>query len=336
MKGSSCWRAGIVFLAAVSSMGCMLTWGCGADVPKSNTPSSAAPAGQPTAPVSDAPPADTTGGFDGNRAFEHVAKLVSIGPRTPGSEGIRRAQAYIRAQLEGFGCAVEEDSFTAQTPIGPVAMKNIVGKAAGKSEKALLLLTHYDTRREPAGFVGANDGGSSTGVMLEMARHLCSRKNALSIWIAFLDGEEAFEEWSELDSLYGSRQMAARLAVSGELKKVQAVLLADLVGYRELKFRRESNSTKWLTDLVWATAQRLGYKSHFADDEFPVSDDHEPFLKRGVAAVDIIQLEDYPHWHTKEDTLDKISGRSLAIVGHVLLEVIPALEKKFLSRRVIP
>jgi Zn-dependent M28 family amino/carboxypeptidase len=279
--------------------------------------------------ASDAPPADKTGGFDGNRAYAHVAKLVAIGPRPPGSEGIRRTQAYTRSQLESFGCAVEEDNFTAQTPVGPVAMKNIVATAHGKSQNVLLLLTHYDTRREPAGFVGANDGGSSTGVMLEMARHLCGRKNALSIWIAFLDGEEAFEEWSELDSLYGSRQMAARLAVSGDLKRIKAVLLADLVGYRELKFRRESNSTKWLTDLVWSTAERLGYKAHFADDESPVDDDHSPFLKRGVAAVDIIQLEDYPHWHTKEDTLDKISGRSLAIVGHVLLEVIPALEKKF-------
>jgi Zn-dependent M28 family amino/carboxypeptidase len=254
---------------------------------------------------------------------------VAIGPRPPASEGSRRTQTYIRKQLEGFGCKVEEEPFTAQTPAGAVQMKNIVAKAPGSSRNVILLLTHYDTRREPPGFVGANDGGSSTGLMLEMARLLCARKNALSIWIAFLDGEEAFEEWSDTDSRYGSRQMAARLAVSGELKKIKAVLLADLVGYRELKFRRESNSTKWLTELVWSTAARLGYKSHFADDESTVDDDHVPFLKRGAAAVDMIQLEDYPYWHTSEDTLDKISGRSLAIVGHVLMEVIPALEKKF-------
>jgi len=275
-----------------------------------------------------APPAETTGGFDGQKAFAHVEKLVSFGPRDPGSEGIHRAQAYIHDQLESFGCEVEEDDFSSSTPVGRVAMKNIVAKAPGKSSKVVLFLTHYDTLRKP-NFVGANDGGSSTGVMLELARILCRRENALTVWIAFLDGEEALVQWSETDGVYGSRQMAARLAISGELKRVKAVVLADLVGYRDLRFLREANSTKWLTDLVWSTAARLGYEEYFADGETSVEDDHGPFLRRNIPAVDIIQLDDFPYWHTPEDTLDKISPRSLAIVGHVLLEVLPQLEKRF-------
>jgi len=204
-----------------------------------------------------APAPATTGGFDGQKAFAQVERLVAIGPRSPGTEGIRRAQEYIRGQLQSFGCTVEEDEFHAATPVGPVAMKNIVAKIPGQSSSVVLLTTHYDTKRL-ANFVGANDGGSSTGLMLEMARQLCGRKNKLTIWIAFFDGEEAFVQWSATDGTYGSRQMAAKLAVSGELKRVKAVVLADLIGDRNLRIKRESNSTSWLTELVWATASRLG------------------------------------------------------------------------------
>lgn len=331
MSRLTCLRTSALFLLAGLSAGCTFS-GCGVDPARSSARPAAATtaaAQSPVVPSGDAaPPAERTGGFDGQRAYAHVEQLVRIGPRPPASDGIRRAQAYIRSQLESFGCAVEEDNFTAQTPMGSVSMKNIVAKAAGSSPSVVLMLTHYDTANIP-NFVGANDGGSSTGVMLEMARQVCRRKNALTFWIAFLDGEEAFREWSDTDSVYGSRQMAAKLAVSGELKRVKAVILADLVGYRNLRFKRESNSAKWLVDMVWSTAARLGYEEQFTQAESGVADDHMPFVRRGVAAVDIIQLDDYPHWHTAEDTLDKISPRALAIVGHVILEVLPRLEKKF-------
>jgi len=269
------------------------------------------------------------GGFDGQKAYTHVSKLVALGPRSPASEAIRLARSYLREQLESSGCAVEEEAFSASTPAGRVPMKNLISKIPGSSPNVVLLLTHYDTKQLPD-FVGANDGGSSTGLMLEMARVLCQRKNALTIWIGFLDGEEAFGEWSDTDGAYGSREMAARLALSGDLKKIKAVLLADMVGYRDLRFRRESNSTRWLTDMVWATAARLGYRQYFVSAEERLLDDHMPFLRRGVPAVDLIQFEDYlPYWHTSADTLDKLSPRSLAIAGHVLLEVLNELEKKF-------
>lgn len=298
-------------------------------------------AGKPGATVGSAgpaaPPASETGGFDGNKAFDHVAQLVAIGPRTPASDGIRRAQDYIRSHLKNYNCQVDEDDFHAQTPIGEVAMKNIVAKVPGelpeKAQGIILLLTHYDTLSSVKDFVGAEDSGSSTGLMLEMARLMCEKKQPNPVWIAFLDGEEAFVNWNANDDhTYGSRELSARLAVSGDLKRVKAVILADMIGQNNLEIQRDSNSTKWLTDLIWKTAARLGYKDIFVTRETAVEDDHQPFLARGVPAVDIIDLEGYTqlgYWHTTQDTLDKVSPRSLAIVGHVILESVGELQKKF-------
>ncbi len=255
-----------------------------------------------------------------------MEKLVALGQRQSGSPGIRLAQDYIRTQLKSFGCSVEEDNFESSTPVGRIPMKNIVAKIPGMSTSVVLLLTHYDTKRQ-ANFVGANDSGSSTGLMLEMARQLCGKKHGVSVWIAFLDGEEALVEWSEKDGTYGSRQLAAQLALSNELKRVKAVVLADMIGDRDLAIKRESQSTTWLTDVVWNTAKRLGYEKHFISESQSIEDDHVPFLRRGVPAVDLIDY-DYPPWHTPQDTLDKVSARSLGVVGHVILESLKELEKK--------
>lgn len=279
-----------------------------------------------------APPASETGGFDGSKAYEFTAKVVGFGPRPPESDALHKTQDYIRSQLQSFGCAVDEDDFHASTPIGSLAMKNIIAKTQGEGKGVILLLTHYDTLRMDH-FVGAVDGGSSTGLMLEMSRLLCSasaKKQPNSVWIGFLDGEEALVDWhKDNDNTYGSRELAARLATSGELKRIHAVILADLIGPKNPKFRRDSNSTHWLTDLVWRTAARLGYRDIFVSDELAVDDDHVAFLNRGVPAVDIIDLNDYPYWHTLDDTLDKVSPRTLGIAGHVILESVNELQKKF-------
>jgi Zn-dependent M28 family amino/carboxypeptidase len=301
---------------------CVLAAGCASGTEKA-VPTPPAPA---AVTASDALPAESTGGFDGARAFAHVEKLVAIGARPSGSPGIRLAQDYIRTQLKSFGCSVEEDTFESSTPAGRIPMKNIVAKIPGDSANVVLLLTHYDTRRQE-NFVGANDGGSSTGLMLEMSRQLCGKKGGVSVWIAFLDGEEALVEWSDTDSTYGSRQMAARLALGNELKRVKAVVLADMVGDRDLGLRRESNSTGWLTDLVWSTAKRLGHEKHFLSGTQAIEDDHIPFLRRGLPAVNLIDF-DYAAWHTPADTLDKVSARSLGVVGHVILESVKEIEKK--------
>ncbi len=333
----SCWIVSVAF-AAVSAGACGHDSAPSAAAVNASSPSPAAPA-QVVVPAAEmAPPASQTGGFDGAKAYDQVAKFVSFGPHPPASDAIRNVQSYIRAQLQSYGCAVDEDDFNAQTELGNLAMKNIVatipGTGPGAGQGIILLLTHYDTKRVD-NFVGAEDGGSSTGLMLEMARVLCAApKRSNAVWIAFLDGEEtqAHFDWVDSDSVYGSREMAARLSLSGDAKRVRAVILADMVGQKNLVLPRDSESTKWLTDLIWRTAASLGYKDVFVSRETFNGDDHEPFLKRGIPAVDIIDLDGYinlGYWHTTQDMLDKISPRSLAIVGHVILESVKSLQAKF-------
>jgi len=168
--------------------------------------------------------------------------------------------------LKSFGCTVETDDFSARTPAGRIAMKNILVKIPGDKPGIILLGTHYDTLKKD-NFVGADDAGSSTGIMLELARLLCAKHGKHAVWIAFFDGEEAVQTWSDTDSRYGSREMAAKLAISGDLKKVRAFLLADIVGGKNARIPRESNSTKALVDLVYSTAVRLGYGALFVNED---------------------------------------------------------------------
>jgi hypothetical protein len=320
--------AAVLCLLPVGLTGCKANGnespGAARESPITNTVASA-----PSQTPDDAPPPETTGGFDGKRAFAHVAKQVSFGPRPSGSQAIVHSQDYLQSELKSYGCDVETDSFGADTPVGRLPMKNILVKIPGEKPGVILLGTHYDTKLL-ANFIGADDGASSTAVMLELARLLCPRHGKYAVWIAFFDGEEAMKQWSDTDSRYGSRQMAARLAAGDDLKKIRAFLLADLVGSKGLRFRRESGSTRWLTDLVWEAAARLGYASVFQNDESPFDDDHQSFLKRGVPAADVIRCceQEIPYWHTPQDTLDKISAKSLAIVGHVFLESVKQLQSK--------
>jgi len=238
-----------------------LVAGCGAKADGAADPTVSTTASQPNTaaqqPGDDAPPADKTDGFDGKRAFAHVAKQVGFGRRPSGSAAIGRLQEYIQSELASYGCKVDTDPFTADTPVGRLTMKNIVAKIPGDKSGIIMLATHYDTKLL-SNFVGADDAGSSTGVMLELARQLCGKHSNYSVWITFFDGEEAVKEWSDTDSRYGSRQMAAKMAMSGDLAKVKAFLLADIVGTRPPRFKRESDSTKWLVDLVWGVAKKLG------------------------------------------------------------------------------
>ena len=326
-------RIGKVALMSAAALGMVACGGHDSGVSRAAEKTSA-PA--QTAAVPHAPPASETGGFDGQRAYDHVKDLVAFGPRPPGSAAIHRAQAYIISQLKSHGCPVEEHDFHAQTAIGEIAMKNIVVKIPGKSPGIVLYSTHYDTLRMP-NFVGADDGGSGTGTLLELARVLCERKPALNVWIAFFDGEEAQGNWTNHDSVqwtdenatFGSREMAASMALSGDLKRLKAMILADMIGPANLEIKPEANSTGWLTNLIWEVAARLGYSKVFVKEAIPaVDDDHMSFIRRGAAGCDLIDF-DYPYWHTPQDTLDKLDTRSLAIVGHVLLETLPELEKKF-------
>lgn len=280
--------------------------------------------------------------FDGARAYEHVKHLVAIGPRPPDSDGIRKAQAYLVGQLKNHSCPVEVHDFHASTVLGNLPMKNIAVKLPGSRPTSGIILytTHYDTIRLP-NFVGADDGGSGTGVMLELARLFCARKNSLNVWIVFFDGEEAQGNWADKASVqwnndgsnntYGSRELAAQMALSGELKRVKAMILADMIGPTDVRITRDTGSTRWLTDFIWETAAQLGYQNTFVNADYPVGgDDHFSFLRRGVAAGDLIDFSVRDtYWHTSQDTLDKIDPKSLTAVGEVLAATLPRFEKRF-------
>lgn len=266
--------------------------------------------------------------FSGASAFEFTRRAVAFGPRPSGSDANRKLQDYIRKQLDKLGCIVTEDSFTAQTPVGPKLMRNIIARFPGKSGRAIAITGHFDTK-PMADFVGANDGGSSTGVLLEMARAISKRPRTDDILLVFLDGEEAFVNWSEADSLYGSRHLAERWRNEGLLARVRALINVDMIGDKDLGVLIESGSSTQLQRLVWQTARELGYGGHFLADGEAIDDDHMPFVRAGVNAIDLIDFDYGPgnaFWHTRQDTLDKLSASSLEVIGKVVLEVVRRLQ----------
>ena len=274
--------------------------------------------------------------FDGNRALGHVEQLVKIGPRVAGTAGAERARGYIRKQLEGLGLRVEDQTFVASTPLGPAKMVNVrafipaaatASPATASSKGRIIFAGHYDTKRfDKLTFVGANDGGSSAAFLIELARVLASRPNARPIELLFLDGEEAVVEWEGDDHTYGSRYYVRQATKEGTLKDIHALILVDMIGDRDLRIKRESRSTKWLTDAIWRAAKDAR-RPEFIAESTPIDDDHLPFLEAGVDATDIIDLE-YPWWHEAGDTLDKVAAASLQAVADVLLRALPEIEKR--------
>ena len=270
-------------------------------------------------------PAQARREFDGAAALRHVERLVAIGPRPAGSPEAAKARAYIEAELRAAGVETRVMAFDAVTPQGRLPMANVIGILPGKRSDVILIGGHYDTKWFPDfRFVGANDGGSSTALLLQLARELGKAPREFTYWITFFDGEEARVSWTSTDSLYGSRHLATELTRTARLPR--AVIVVDMIGDRDLAIRKEGYSASWLTDVVWATARRLGYGKHFLNDVMPVEDDHAPFLRAGVPSTLLIDF-DYPPWHTADDTLDKVAARSLAIVGEVVRESLPAIEQ---------
>lgn len=267
--------------------------------------------------------------FNGQRAMQFVREVVAFGPRPAGSAAHQKLENYLRSHLRADN--LEEDSFTASTPNGQVPMRNFIAKFPGTSDGIIVVAGHYDTK-PLANFVGANDGGSSTGLLLELANELRGRKQqGYSVWLVFLDGEEAFKEWSATDSVYGSRHLVEKWQKDGTSKKIKAFLLVDMIGDADLNVERDQNSTPALEDVVYRAATHLGYQSHFFRRAMQIEDDHVPFARIGVPVADLIDF-DYGYnnvfWHTPEDTLDKLSPNSLEIVGSVVLESIRLLDQK--------
>ena len=269
-------------------------------------------------------------GFSGERASNDLRQLVQFGPRPAGSENLERTRAYIEHQLSSAGVEIRDDPFLATTPVGDIPMTNVIGVIHGENPTVVILAGHYDTATiAGVRFVGANDGGSSAAFLLEMARVLSNRKNTLTYWVVFFDGEEALKQWSASDSLYGSRHLAEKLSREGKLGQIKALILLDMVADRHLSILRESNSTGSLREAVFRSASTLGYGNLFRGGTFPVEDDHMPFLAKGIPSVDIIDLTPFRSYHhTAADSIEKCSPESLTVVGRVVLATLAELERR--------
>jgi Zn-dependent M28 family amino/carboxypeptidase len=279
--------------------------------------------------------------FDGDKAYEYAREFAAIGPRWPTGPGHVKAQEFLRGHFLGAHDALEQDTFTADTPIGPVPLCNFIVRIPGRKPGAIVLGTHYETNYplRNVNFVGANDGAATTGLLLEIADRLRAQTaqakdhklDGYSVWLVFFDGEEAIESWSASDSTYGSRHLAAKWGRDGTLNQIKAFLLADMIGDKDLDIQREMNSTPWLVTLVGQAAKSFGYQKYFFQQDMPVEDDHLPFVQRGVPSIDVIDLDYGPnnsYHHTVQDTMDKVSAHSLTIDGDVFLESIRLIDQR--------
>jgi Zn-dependent M28 family amino/carboxypeptidase len=275
--------------------------------------------------------------FNGAKALDYARQFVAIGPRWPTSQNHAKAEAFLRAHFQHD--QLEEDTFTANTPIGSVNMRNFIVRFPGKKNGVIVLGSHYETNYplRNINFVGANDGGATTGLLMaigDQLREEVTRRKQLdgySVWLVFFDGEEAIQSWSQSDSTYGSRHLAAKWGRDGTLPRIKAFMLADMIGDKDLDIQRESNSTDWLVALVRQAAHKFGYDRYFFQKEEAVEDDHLPFVQRQVPSIDVIDLDYGPnnsYHHTAQDTLDKISARSLTIDGDVFLETIRLIDQR--------
>jgi hypothetical protein len=272
--------------------------------------------------------------FDGKRAYDDLIAIVEIGPRPPGSEGAERLRVLLREKLAAAGLAVSEHAFEAHTPLGSRRMVNLVAKVVGSRPGVIALSNHYDTKHFPdIRFVGANDGGSTTAWMLEMARTLGPKRTGRGVWLIWFDGEEALKEWTDRDSLYGSREMVRVLRESGQLEQIRAVINVDMIGDCYLGILRDPGAPAWLSNAVWTKASELGLGGHFLLEARSIADDHVPFRLAGAPALNLIDYEyggspaDHRNnWHTVNDTIEKVCPASLQAVGDVLYHAVSGIE----------
>ena len=295
--------------------------------PAASAVATPAPAEVRTVAVNSAPKPD----INGNHVMQYVKEVVAIGSRPAGSPGHAKLEEYILSKLKGED--VEQDKFIAQTPVGKFPVNNIIAKFPGRRDGIIVVAGHYDTNYPlPKAYVGANDGGSSTGLLLALADEFRGKeRDGYSIWLVWTDAEEAFVNWTATDSLYGAKHLAQKWQQDGTAKKIKAFILVDMIGDADLDIQKETFSTPWLSDLVYQAASNLGYQSHFYQYKAGIEDDHLPFLNIGVPSVDIIDLDygyNNVYHHTVQDTLDKLSPQSLAITGDVVLETIRLVDAR--------
>lgn len=274
--------------------------------------------------------------ISGQAIYDLTQQYVGTAPhRYVTSPDHVKAEAFIKAQFapEMSKGNFETDSFSASTPIGLVAMRNYIVRYPGKKDGVIVLATHYETNYplKDIGFIGANDGGCTTALLIEIGHYLRAHPpEGFSIWLVFDDGEEAIREWTDSDSLYGTRHLAAKWSKDGTLPKVKAFLLADMIGDKDLNIDRDANSTPWLLTMLATAAKNTGHGSFVFKNETAVNDDHLPFQQRSVPVLDLIDIDYGPHTrempdgyhHTAQDTMDKISPKSLQVSADIFLEMI--------------
>ncbi len=326
-KGLRLWLIGTLLLAFTA---CAQKSG---ESPKPAAPSVSAATTESAAALPDSAPVPS---FNSARAMQYVKEIVALGPRPIGSANHKKVEDYIYAHLKGD--LVEDDFFITDTPEGKFPVRNIIAKFPGTKDGIIVIASHYDTNYplRNTSFIGANDGASSSALLLEIANQLRVQmkgkpRDGYSVWLLWDDAEEAMKQWSNTDSLYGVRHVAQNWQDNGTLKKIKAFLLADMIGDADLNIEHEQNSTPWLEDMIYQSATRLGYQSHFFGRTIAVEDDHLPFVQRGVPSADLIDL-DYGYnnvfHHTTEDTVDKLSPKSLEIVGEVILDTVRMVDQK--------
>jgi Zn-dependent M28 family amino/carboxypeptidase len=287
-----------------------------------------------------------TAKFSGARAMQYTREIVAYGPRYNGSDAKTKVEAYLKNFFapEAAKGWLETDSFVSSTPVGPQLMRNYIVRFPGSKPGVIVISSHYETnyplRNIP--FVGANDGACTSAILMEMANHLRAQTAGgrklpgYSVWLVFFDGEEAVQEWSHADSLYGSRHLAAKWQADGTLGSIKALFVADMIGDKDLDILREQNSTPWVEDLVYQAAKNTGHAANFFKTKNYIEDDHLPFVERGVPVADVIDMDYGPHdaahpdgyHHTAEDTVDKLSVKSLQTSGDVLTEAVRLLDQR--------
>jgi len=284
-------------------------------------------------------PASLHDAFNADQAYAYTAQVAGFGERPPGSAGHQKTQDLIRQVLKKNGAVIESDDFTAQTPRGSIAVHNIIGKfnvSTNPNQPIFILAGHYDTLFKK-GFIGANDGASSTAILLAFADALKQQKTTMQIWLVWTDLEEALESFVGDDGLYGSRHLAQKLKASGVAPRVKGLFLLDMIGDKDLGVGRELKSTRWLQDFITTAAKQLGYSQYFFQYETEIIDDHVSFLNVGIPSVDVVDAKfgrmgssfdgmgEFHHANT--DTMDKVSKKSLEIVGRTILLTVELLDR---------
>jgi glutaminyl-peptide cyclotransferase len=281
------------------------------------------------------PPLDASQ-ISGQRAFEEVQKLVSFTPRNSGAEGVKQAAEHLLARISPHADSAEIVVFEDETPKGKLEFRNVIGLIKGQSDKLIILASHYDTKAGISdNFQGANDSGSSSGLLVELIRVLKAQSPLpYTVLFAFFDGEECISEYGDHDGLHGSRNLVRKLKDQELIDLTKAMILLDMVGDRDLSITIPRNSTRELMAVVFDAARDAGVRHNFSLFKSAILDDHVPFLNAGIPSINIIDFEfgsqpglnDY--WHTEQDNLEHISAQSLQTIGQVVIHLLNRLAQQ--------